>query len=129
MSLSRAFSYAGCQSVVTSLWKADELSTSFITKQLHRYLQKGFAIDEALQQAKINYLESNEIDARYKSPAYWAHLVLIGNIDPITKPANNWPVEVALIVFFILITIWGIKKARHKNMSGKFYRIHLTDEG
>ncbi len=129
MSLSRAFSYAGCQSVVTSLWKADELSTAFITKQLHHYLQKGFAIDEALQQAKIDYLESNEVDARYKNPAYWAHLVLIGNIDPITKPANNWPTEVALVIFSILITFWAIKKARHKNMPGKFYRIHITDEG
>src|SRR4029077_12360043 len=27
ISLSRAFSYAGCKTVITSLWKADELST------------------------------------------------------------------------------------------------------
>ena len=118
MSLSRAFSYAGCKSVVTSLWKADELSTAFITKRLHHYLQKGLAVDVALQEAKINYLESNEVDDRYKNPAYWAHLILIGNIDPITKPANNWLVDVALIVFFILVTWWAIKKTRHNNMPG-----------
>jgi CHAT domain-containing protein len=116
MSLSRAFSYAGCKTVITSLWKADELSTAFIIKRLHHYLQKGLAADESLQKAKIDYLENGGIDDRYKNPAYWAHLVLIGNTDPVTKPVLNWLVEVALIVFFILITYWGIKKTRHKNM-------------
>jgi pentatricopeptide repeat protein len=118
MSLSRAFSYAGCKTVITSLWKADELSTAFIIKRLHHYLQKGLAADESLQKAKIDYLESSGIDDRYKNPAYWAHLVLIGNIDPVTKPVFNWLVDVALIAFFILITYWRIKKTRHKNMPG-----------
>ena len=85
ISLSRAFSYAGCKSVVTSLWKADEISTSFIAKRIHHYLQKELPIDVALQKSKIDFLESNEIKERDKSPAYWANLVLIGDFHPLYK--------------------------------------------
>jgi CHAT domain-containing protein len=108
ISLSRAFSYAGCKSVITSLWKADEISTSFISKRLHHYLQKGFAIDRALQQSKIDYLETNEIEDRYKNPAYWAHLVLIGDYRPVVKPGFNREIfwigiaAIALIIFFAI---------------------------
>jgi CHAT domain-containing protein/Tfp pilus assembly protein PilF len=129
MSLSRAFSYAGCKSVITSLWKADELSTSFIAKHLHHYLQKGLSIDESLQKAKIDYLETNEVEERYKNPAYWAHLILIGNFESVVKPTNNWWLETILIVVFIFIAYGLIKKTRHRNMPGWFYRIYITDEG
>jgi CHAT domain-containing protein/tetratricopeptide (TPR) repeat protein len=108
ISLSRGFSYAGCKSVITSLWKADELSTSFICKRLHHYLQKGFAIDRALQQSKIDYVETSEIEERYKNPAYWAHLVLIGDYRPVVKPGYGLEIfwisaaAIALIVFFAI---------------------------
>src|ERR1041385_508618 len=42
MSLSRAFAYAGCPNIITSLWKAEDKATSFITRRLHVYLDKGF---------------------------------------------------------------------------------------
>jgi CHAT domain-containing protein/Tfp pilus assembly protein PilF len=108
MSLSRAFSYAGCKSVVTSLWKADEISTSFICKRLHYYLQKGYAVDHALQQAKVDYLETSEVEDRYKNPAYWAHLVLIGDYRPIVNPGFYWNilwigVAISLLIVFLLI--------------------------
>ncbi len=110
ISLSRAFSYAGCKSVVTSLWKADEISTSFISKRLHHYLQKGFAIDRALQQSKIDYLETNEIEDRYKNPAYWAHLVLIGDYRPVVKPGYNRATFWVVIAVTALIVFFAIKK-------------------
>jgi CHAT domain-containing protein/Tfp pilus assembly protein PilF len=110
ISLSRAFSYAGCKSVITSLWKADEISTSFISKRLHHYLQKGFAIDRALQQSKIDYLETNEIEERYKNPAYWAHLVLIGDYRPVVKPGFNREIFWIGIAATALIIFFAIKK-------------------
>jgi CHAT domain-containing protein/Tfp pilus assembly protein PilF len=114
MSLSRAFSYAGCKSVITSLWKADEISTSFICRRLHHYLQKGYAIDVALQNAKIDFLESGEIEVRYKSPAYWAHLVLIGEFSQVTGPGINWMIWLGSLVIAALIILQLVKKrARH----------------
>jgi CHAT domain-containing protein len=120
LSLSRAFSYAGCKSVVTSLWKADEISTSFICRRLHYYLQKGLAIDEALQKSKLDYLETKEVEERYKNPAYWANLVLIGDYQPVTKPVRNWKLlflEVLVLSGLFLFVVWK-KLARHKNMPG-----------
>jgi CHAT domain-containing protein/Tfp pilus assembly protein PilF len=119
MSLSRAFSYAGCKSVITSLWKADEISTSFICKRLHHYLQKGYAIDVALKNAKIDFLESSEIEDRYKSPAYWAHLVLIGEFNQVTSPGINWMIWLGSLAVVLWITILLVKKrTRHKTMPG-----------
>lgn len=78
ISLSRAFSYAGCPNIITSQWKADDESTAYITRRLHHYLEKGNGIARALQKAKIDYLEDNAIENRFKTPAYWAHLRFTG---------------------------------------------------
>ena len=85
ISLSRAFSYAGCKSVITSLWKADDEATAFIARRVHKYLEKGLRKDDALQRAKLDYLENDKIEARFKTPGYWAHLVLIGSNQPVAK--------------------------------------------
>jgi CHAT domain-containing protein/Tfp pilus assembly protein PilF len=110
ISLSRAFSYAGCKSVVTSLWKADEISISFITKRLHHYLQKGLPIDIALQKSKIDFLASNEIDARIKTPAFWANLVLIGDYQPVTESPVNWFYLAAIFFASMVLVYFAIKK-------------------
>jgi CHAT domain-containing protein len=108
MSLARAFSYAGCKSVITSLWKADDASTAYITKRLHHYLQAGKPKDVALQQAKLDYLNDGSIAARMKSPSYWAHLVLIGDTAPLNNAsAGTWwiaiPLALAGIAIFVFI--------------------------
>ena len=110
ISLSRAFSYAGCKSVITSLWKADEISTSYICKRLHHYLQKGLAIDEALQQSKIDYLETNEIEERFKNPAYWAHLILIGDYRPVVKLGYSRDIFWIAVPAIVLIALLAVKK-------------------
>jgi CHAT domain-containing protein len=82
LSLTRGFAYAGCPSIVNSLWKADDAATSAILQRFHIYLQKGYTKSKALRQAKLDYLHSN---ALYKSPGYWAHLVLIGDTSPVVQ--------------------------------------------
>lgn len=99
MSLSRAFSYAGCPSVMASLWKADDAATAYISKRLHRYLEKGLPKDIALQKAKIDYLDDESIEGRFKSPAYWSHLVLIGNSQPVTRSSNFWLILLSCLLF------------------------------
>ena len=88
MSLSRAFSFAGCKSVLASLWKADDVATAFISRQMHHYLENGDRKDIALQKAKIDYLNNKDIDARHKIPSYWSHLILIGDGQPVSKKSH-----------------------------------------
>lgn len=101
MSLSRAFSYAGCQSVITSLWKAEDNATAFIMQQLHKYLQQGMGKDEALQKAKLAYLESDKVDARFKTPDFWANLILVGDPSPIYNN-NDHPFYWLFAAIFVL---------------------------
>ncbi|MBS1600726.1 MAG: CHAT domain-containing protein [Bacteroidetes bacterium] len=114
MSLSRAFSYAGCKSVIASLWKADDDATAFISRQLHIYLQQGLRKDKALQKAKLDYLDNDKIDAGRKIPAYWAHLVLIGNAQAIEKKSSGY-IWIALIVLILFVIEWRIGRWKAKN--------------
>ncbi len=107
MSLSRGFLYAGCASTVNSLWKADDQSTETILQKFHFYLEKGYTKSAALRQAKLDYIHG---DAVYTTPNYWAHLILVGNTDPITIEENNnglkWGLIAGLLTLFPLLIGW-----------------------
>jgi len=102
MSLSRAFAYAGCPNIITSLWKAEDKTTSFITQRLHYYLEKKYSKDKALQQAKLDFLRSDEIDSRLKTPDYWAHLLFIGNYEEDKGSSNWWYIAIVIIAGVIV---------------------------
>lgn len=108
MSLSRAFAYAGCPNIITSLWKAEDKTTAFITQRLHYYLNKKYSKDEALQQAKIDLLKNKQIDPRLKSPNYWAHLIFIGNYERSQNSSNL--VLVAIIIILGAVSYKLIKR-------------------
>jgi CHAT domain-containing protein len=109
MSLSRAFAYAGCPDIITSLWKAEDRTTSFITQRLHYYLDKRYSKDLALQQAKLDFLKSNEIDPRYKTPDYWAHLIYIGNYEEDRGSKAWWWIALSIIGGAFLYKMVGRK--------------------
>jgi len=110
MSLSRAFAYAGCPDIITSLWKAEDRTTSFLTQRLHYYLEKRYSKDRALQQAKLDLLKSNEIDPRYKSPDFWAHLIYIGNYEEERGSKAWWWIALTIIGGAFLYKMVGRKK-------------------
>lgn len=112
MSLSRAFAYAGCPNIITSLWKAEDKTTSFITQRLHFYLGEKFSKGKALQQAKLDLLRNSEIDSRFKTPTYWAHLIFIGNYEPDHK-RNNWQ----WVAFGIIMMLLGYEFAKKKGLT------------
>jgi CHAT domain-containing protein len=97
LSLTRGFAYAGCASMVNSLWKADDEATAAILHQFHTYLQKGYTKSKALRQAKLDYLHSN---ALYKTPNYWAHLILTGDNQPLVQAVNwyRWLLVIGAVV-------------------------------
>lgn len=115
-SLSRAFSYAGCQSVITSLWKADDAATAFIMQHLHQYLQQGYRKDEALQQARLDYLNDSGTPARYKAPAYWAHLAVIGSVSPVVTKNYAVPLLISLGVVLLLLVFVVLVVRRRKRI-------------
>jgi len=104
MSLSRAFTYAGCNSLVMSLWSIYDAQTAEIVEDFFKHLKKGKAKDEALRQAKLDYLQNPETKAGFTHPIYWAGLVQIGDTSPLTFKDNCY-CWLLLIAFVLLLTM------------------------
>ena len=107
MSLSRAFAFAGCPNIIMSLWMAEDKTTSFITRRLHEYLEEGYTKDEALQMSKKDLLKDKNIDPRFKTPNYWAHLMYIGEYEK-QRAKKTWLWVVG--VFIVLAVAYVILK-------------------
>ncbi len=112
MSLSRAFRYAGCANVVTTLWKAHDFSTAYLTARIHRHLDEGLSIAQAVQRAKKDYLSDRSIHPRLKHPFYWSHLVFIGNVQEDTRPFWPWLAGAGLLLFFGALFYSRFRKTR-----------------
>ena len=99
MSLSRAFFYAGVKSLLMSLWKVSDESTSELMVNFYAGLKQDLPKDKALQQAKLNYLQNQEI-AIQAHPYFWAGFVLKGNSEALIfpHPLKKW----AYLGLFIL---------------------------
>jgi CHAT domain-containing protein len=104
ISIARAFSYAGCPSVVMSLWKIPDEVTSAIMKDFYRELKNGKQKDEALRLAQLKFLNETG-DPLYHHPYFWSGLVVMGNTDPLPKEFPMWIVYggIALAVVIIFL--------------------------
>ncbi len=80
--LTRAFLYAGANSVVVSLWNVNDVATASLMKSFYKNLQSGLPKDEALRQAKLELL--NGAKRAWRHPYYWAPFILVGD----TKVGN-----------------------------------------
>ncbi len=74
--LTRAFIYAGANSVVVSLWNVNDVATASLMKSFYQNLQSGMPKAEALRQAKLELLTGEK--RAWRHPYYWAPFVLIG---------------------------------------------------
>lgn len=79
LSLSRAFTLAGCKNIVTSLWKAADEPTAYLSNKLYAYLDKGHTYAHSLRLAKMDLLRDPSM-SQYHHPKYWSHLILVGTI-------------------------------------------------
>lgn len=88
-SLGYSFAYAGCPSLVMSLWSIDEQSSSAIIARFYELLADGLPKHEALRQAKLDHLA--KADGELALPYYWAGLVLVGDAEPVEVGRPAWP--------------------------------------
>jgi CHAT domain-containing protein len=125
MSLARAFAYAGCPSTVTTLWKAEDKTTAYISTRLYEYLKAGKPKDVALRLAKLDYLE-NQTNWRKRSPVYWANFIFIGDQAPVyTSYAFLWWILGGLIAAaggWFLFRKW--RTPASTSTQGKEKRLH-----
>ena len=79
MSLARGFRMAGVPNIVMSLWQVDDESTRMIMENFYANLKNGQGKDEALQQAKLDFLKTGS----KTFPHYWGAFVLMGDDAPL----------------------------------------------
>ncbi|RCR66386.1 CHAT domain-containing tetratricopeptide repeat protein [Larkinella punicea] len=90
LSLSRAFASAGCPQVITSLWNANDGTTATLTRLFYEELRRGQPTDVALQQAKLRFLTMQATAGAFTPPHFWAHLILMGNHQPVYPGTSGW---------------------------------------
>ncbi len=105
MSLARAFFYAGCPSVVLSLWAVDDNASAVIMKNFYKYLKKGLPKNKALQQAKLDFIQ--QAKCNHAHPYYWAPFIQAGNTDSILFISHSGINITVIICIAILILLAG----------------------
>lgn len=74
MSLRRAFTIAGAQSVLASHWRVSDEATNRLITEFLRHWRAGKPRVEALREAQLSLLRSQE----FSSPYFWAAFTLTG---------------------------------------------------
>ena len=108
MSLGRAFKYAGCPNVTMSLWNADDQSTSQIMQRFFTHLHDGAAKDQALREAKLDYLGGARSARAH--PYYWAAFVQVGDSAPLSETGSFswWWVVVGALA--LILGVWFVRR-------------------
>jgi len=69
--------------LVMTLWTVEDLSGSTLMSSFYKFLSQSFPKDVALQQAKLDYLES--ADPLKSHPYFWSGYVAIGDTQTLVK--------------------------------------------
>jgi CHAT domain-containing protein len=110
MSIARGFAYAGCPSIVMSLWKVDDLTTAQVMKSYYCQVFNGTNLGSVLRESKLEYLKSS--DELSSHPFYWAALIHIGDTRGIAKTNYMLIGSFVGVISFIILIIYFVRKKR-----------------
>jgi CHAT domain-containing protein len=94
MSMARGFIYAGVPSIIMTLWAVEDRSGSVLMSKFYGNLHEGMEIDEALQEAKLQYLAgSDQLSAH---PYLWSGYVSIGKTRALSDTFSGFDLAIIL---------------------------------
>jgi len=99
MSLARGFMYAGCPSIVMTLWEVSDKSGAQLMEDFYRSIKKGKSKSQALREAKLEFLR--KADQLKANPYFWSTYVSIGNDGSLYPPR----LKITWIIIIVLILI------------------------
>lgn len=112
ISIARGFFYAGVPSVVMTLWSVEDASSAQLMELFYKYLHKGLPKDEALRQAKLEFL--SHCDQLETYPYFWAGYVNIGDNLPLENRYKSFYTYLlicaALLITFGFILYYSKRK-------------------
>ncbi|WP_046757868.1 CHAT domain-containing protein [Kordia jejudonensis] len=113
MSLARGFFNAGAKSVVSSLWDINEKASNDIIQEFYKNIINGDTKSEALQKAKLTYIEQNK-NTSEASPYYWSALTITGDVQPIKNLQNYNYIYYSFASIFLIVLGVSIRRKRKK---------------
>jgi CHAT domain-containing protein len=107
MGFSRALRYAGANSLILNSWSVNDMMASEFANQFYKNLNTGMTKAEALRTAKLYMLKNNNAN-----PHYWGTYVLVGQNNPIIKPAEqtNFYLASSFMVYLVVLIIASMAK-------------------
>jgi len=123
LSMASAFTYSGCENILMSLWKVNDQASIDLMTDFYEPLLNGATIDDALRQAKLNYLEkADEVTA---DPFIWAPMVAYGSLDEVfqnNKSRMVWSVVGIATLLLAILFLYLKRKKFNGFISEVFYR-------
>lgn len=112
-SMARAFAYTGCPAIVMNLWSCDDGTSSAIITSFCEGVKNGDALDDALREAKLQYLST--ADPSRSHPFYWSTLALLGDERPIelSQPWYREPWTWAIAGAAVLLVFFRLRSAKN----------------
>ncbi len=111
MSMAHAFAYAGCPSILMSLWQVNDHTTAQLIGQFYEQIADHQSKSAALQKAKLDFLRT--ADPLKSHPYYWAGMVSIGDQSPLGEKGINGYMIAAIVLLLGLIW-WRFFRRRAK---------------
>jgi CHAT domain-containing protein/Tfp pilus assembly protein PilF len=119
MSLARGFMYSGVPAIVMTNWEIEDKSGAEIMISFYKYLLKGYRKDEALRQARIDFLENTDLLKAH--PYFWGAYMCIGNPDEIFRTHRKlYPLATfGFLTIIMIAVIWrSPRRTRDKKRQG-----------
>lgn len=105
-SFNRAFAEAGIPSSMVNLWSVDNQSSYKLTELFYKYLSRNLDFDEALRQAKLEFIATS---GKEKSlPFFWAATVLAGRSTSLKEDAGISWIATAAIILLAIAAVIGV---------------------
>ena len=113
VSIGRSFVYAGAPSLLMTLWNLNDQSGAFIIEKFYKNLNNGLEKDEAIRQAKLEYLKTYRQE--FAHPFLWAPFIQVGSYESISiasKYAYWWLYLLGGGIGIFLMVLFLYKKNR-----------------
>ena len=109
MSMARGFMFAGCPSLVITLWSIDDQASTELMSLFYEYLADGYSKSKAMQMAKVQILSHS--DPILSHPLFWASHIIIGDPEELqlNRNQNHFYLIIAILFFLTLALIFRKK--------------------
>jgi len=65
------------------MWKVEDRSNKEINISFYKYLRQGLSKDQALRDAKMDFLKKSQ--GKASNPFFWAGMIALGDMRPINS--------------------------------------------